>query len=399
MTACKVLLLPTLIQSAVAVVQPWSPNYAFVSTLPSKSTVTTPPLSTTTSLHASKSTAARKKKNKPAKRGGFGNTAPSKQKPKKDAIFYPELESQVLKTLVPSPIDNVENDELMGSVLSEEMYDRLEDIYGLPKFNFGGDGAIYKSIGSTAESDASGGSVEEEDSGSSLFDDILSGGSSQSQSNNNALDDLLSPSLSSAPISLDDIMESKSDNAKENQSSPSKTTFDLNNIPAFDKFRVLHTDPMVLAIDDFFTNEECDEYVQMSLDSESSNEQSTLSNLQPMLLGKSQTVGKDSRSQAQRTSTTWFHYYQGVPELMAKASRLLGLESINRWEEPQTVRYRRNEKFTWHLDALSPEEATNEKGAGQRVATLLVYLTELTRDDGGATMFRDLGGDDGPLKV
>lgn len=85
---------------------------------------------------------------------------------------------------------------------------------------------------------------------------------------------------------------------------------------------------------------------------------------------------------------------------MAKASRLLGLESINRWEEPQTVRYRRNEKFTWHLDALSPEEATNEKGAGQRIATLLVYLTELTRDDGGATMFRDLGGGkDGPLKV
>ena len=117
-----------------------------------------------------------------------------------------------------------------------------------------------------------------------------------------------------------------------------------------------------------------------------------------MLLGQSQTVGKDSRSKAQRTSTTWFHYYEGVPELMAKASRLLGLEGIGRWEEPQTVRYRRNEKFTWHLDALSPEDATSEVGAGQRVATLLVYLTDIPTEDGGATMFRDLGGD-GPLKV
>ena len=66
-----------------------------------------------------------------------------------------------------------------------------------------------------------------------------------------------------------------------------------------------------------------------------------------------------------------------------------------------THRYRRNEKFTWHLDALSPDEASNESGAGQRVATLLVYLTDLPSQNGGATMFRDLGGGDGsiPLKV
>jgi hypothetical protein len=66
-----------------------------------------------------------------------------------------------------------------------------------------------------------------------------------------------------------------------------------------------------------------------------------------------------------------------------------------------THRYRRNEKFTWHLDALSPDEASNESGAGQRVATLLVYLTDLPCQNGGATMFRDLGGGDGsiPLKV
>ncbi len=124
---------------------------------------------------------------------------------------------------------------------------------------------------------------------------------------------------------------------------------------------------------------------------------------QPMILGQSRTIGTDSYSRAQRTSTTWFHHYGGVPELIAKASRILGLESINRWEEPQTVRYRKNEQFTWHLDALSPTTHINNNnksstnvvdvdGAGQRIATLLVYLTNLSEEDGGATMFRDLGG-------
>jgi len=357
----------------------------------------------TVALCASKSAAKNKKKNKSSKQkgGGFGAAPTSSRKgSKQDTIKYPELEDKVLQTLVPSTQTN----EGEGSVLSEEMYDRIEEIYGLEKFNFGGENAIYKSIGTVDSSPSSANDediVESSDSDGSLFDDILSGGSSQSSSN--ALDGLLSPTTLSTPaISLDDILPSDSTQEKsstqENQSS-SSSTFDLNNIPPFEKFCVLHTDPMVLAIDDFFTEEECDKYVQLSLDAEKSDEQPSLSNLQPMLLGKSQTVGKDSRSQAQRTSTTWFHYFEGVPDLMAKASRLLGLKGIDRWEEPQTVRYRRNEKFTWHLDALSPDEATNESSAGQRVATLLVYLTDLTFDEGGATMFRDLGGDDGPLKV
>lgn len=62
------------------------------------------------------------------------------------------------------------------------------------------------------------------------------------------------------------------------------------------------------------------------------------------------------------------------------------------------IRYRRNEKFTWHLDALGPTQATDETG-GQRTVTLLVYLTDLEEGEGGATMFRDLGQDGQPLRV
>ena len=64
----------------------------------------------------------------------------------------------------------------------------------------------------------------------------------------------------------------------------------------------------------------------------------------------------------------------------------------------KSYRYRRNEKFTWHLDALSPAESSPEMG-GQRVATLLVYLTDLSSEEGGATKFRDLSDTNGMLKV
>lgn len=406
MTASSFILLPALMQAVQAFVplQTRTTVAGFVTKPITIITAPRPPVA----LDA-KSAAAKKKNKKsssPNKGGGFGSApsaVPPRKRPNKskgdDAdIAYPDLDPQVVQTLVPSPVDGA-NEGLGGVVLSEEMYDRLEEIYGQEKFNFGGEGAIYKSIGvadGASAADSDGGAEGEEDSGSpSLFDDILSGGGGTKQGNN-ALDDLFSPTTSSVPISLADVMEPNP------QDSSSSATFDLNSIPPFQKFRVLHTDPMVLAIDDFFTVEECDRYIQVSIDSENNPRgggEADERNLQPMLLGQSQTVGKDSRSKAQRTSTTWFHHYEGVPELMAKASRLLGLGGIGRWEEPQTVRYRRNEKFTWHLDALSPEEATDASGAGQRVATLLVYLTDLAKGDGGATMFRDLGGEDGPLKV
>ena len=101
---------------------------------------------------------------------------------------------------MPSPFGGA-NEEQLGSVQSEEMYDRLEEIYGLGKFNFGGEGVIYKSIG-VADSDASnddGGEKEEDGgSGASLFDHILSGVGTGSSQSNSALHMLL-PSPS-API-------------------------------------------------------------------------------------------------------------------------------------------------------------------------------------------------------
>merc|ERR1719464_187402 len=121
----------------------------------------------------------------------------------------------------------------------------------------------------------------------------------------------------------------------------------ISSLSHFEQIEILHIDPLVIGVNDFFTDEECDRYVKMSLKSDGNGDGGTLET-------RSKTVGKDTSAKEQRTSTTWFHHYRNVPELLAKACRLLGLSSddgIERWEEPQTVRYRRNEKFTWHLDA------------------------------------------------
>jgi 2OG-Fe(II) oxygenase superfamily len=272
---------------------------------------------------------------------GFGsNAAKTRKSPgveNGDYSVFPRLKPIVLETLIPSATSTFDSHEGEGGALPEEMYQRLDQIYGLANFNF--------------------------DAGP-------------------AMKETQAPLLAS-PTQMHSVQSDPT-----STSNPTSLRSHLCAIPAFSQFRVLHVDPLVLAIDGFMTMEECDAYVDRSLRHDAMH-------------ARSPTVGKDAAAQAQRTSTTWYHHYSNVPELMAKASRLLGLSNIDHWEEPQTVRYRRKEKFTWHLDALGPSESRGELG-GQRTATLLVYLTDLEPSDGGATLFRDLrfaGGSDQCLRV
>jgi hypothetical protein len=334
-----------------------------------------------TSLSA-KSAAKKKKKTSNAKGGGFGK-ATTVRTPKKiidendDYAAYPALEAGVIETLV-SSTDKSEKDDL-----SQEMYDRIAQIYGFINFNY--------PEGWFDESNDRG-----KDSESMSFGDLLSAsGKSGSKPAPSDVGDLLKPSAPDREFS-DLIASATGGGITNNESTEAgikESSLNLRNLPPFSKFRVLHVDPMVVVIDDFFTAEECDKYVDLC----AQPKKRTTSNDMPMQI-RSKTVGKDSLAMAQRTSTTWYHHFKSVPELVAKASRLIGLDSINRWEEPQTVRYQQTEKFTWHLDALSPSETFTESG-GQRAATLLVYLSDIGEDHGGSTVFRDLGGEEKYLKV
>jgi hypothetical protein len=285
--------------------------------------------------------------NNVSNRIGFGVASRSQSLPKQNAKFdddysiFPALDASVQATLLPASTAFA---PAASSGLSVEIKARLSQIYGFPKFNYE----------------------------SNEFD-------SQNIDGMNIIDALVAtemPLVRPTPI----------------LSTAHASALSLEALPNFPNIQALHVDPMVLSIPHFFTAEECDRYVALCTKKVQGNMSTNAPNQlydHDVMQSRSPTVGKDVTAKAQRTSTTFYHHYRNVPELMAKASRLLGLDNIDCWEEPQTVRYQPLEKFTWHLDALGPNEISLLK-SGQRIATLLVYLTDLDDSMGGATIFRDL---------
>lgn len=146
------------------------------------------------------------------------------------------------------------------------------------------------------------------------------------------------------------------------------------------KLNCLHKSPPVLSVENFFTPKECDEYIQLTAErSQNLNDDSS----SPM---KVNSATFSPLAQSKRTSTTWYCYFSQVPTILAKAKRLLYL-SLDQIEEPQIVRYRTGEEFTYHYDEIPPPQLPN---GGQRICTLLVYLNTIDEDRGGGTIFRDL---------
>ena len=123
-----------------------------------------------------------------------------------------------------------------------------------------------------------------------------------------------------------------------------------------------------MGIENFFTEEECAETKAVTMADAFQVNSATFSPL----------------AQSKRTSTSWFCYYNTMATLLAKAHRRLSIP-LEQMEEPQIVRYRTGEEFSWHYDEVPPTQLDN---GGQRVATLLVYLNTVKR--GGGTIFRDL---------
>jgi prolyl 4-hydroxylase len=139
------------------------------------------------------------------------------------------------------------------------------------------------------------------------------------------------------------------------------------------KLHLVHQSPPVLVIENFFTHEECQQVIDIAMAPSDGHT--------PMEV-RSATFSP--LAQSQRTSTSWFCYYSQLPTLLAKTRHILGIP-LPQLEEPQIVRYRAGEEFTWHYDEVPRSQMGN---GGQRLATLLVYLN--TVENGGETVFRDL---------
>lgn len=155
--------------------------------------------------------------------------------------------------------------------------------------------------------------------------------------------------------------------------------------------KLVHESPPVLVFDNFLTEQECLNVQRVAIpvndndDDDDSRQQSSSSSpsSQPT------TVQVDSATfstlaQSRRTSTSWFCSYAAVPTVLAKARHLLGVD-VHCMEEPQIVRYKSGQEFSWHYDQVPTAQLDN---GGQRIGTFLIYLNDVTR--GGGTVFRDL---------
>lgn len=153
------------------------------------------------------------------------------------------------------------------------------------------------------------------------------------------------------------------------------------------KLKLLHKSPPVLSIENFFTDNECDEYIDLTKDPEKEQTSTSSSDKDSTLKINSATFS--TLAYSKRTSTTWYCHYRQVATLLSKAKRLLNKLPLEQMEEAQIVRYRTGEEFSWHYDEIPTEQLWN---GGQRIATLLVYLNALSDTGGGGTIFRDLKG-------
>ena len=152
------------------------------------------------------------------------------------------------------------------------------------------------------------------------------------------------------------------------------------------KMKLLHKNPPVLSIENFFTDAECEEYMALTKEHE---ESSSTDDNSPL---KINSATFSTLAYSKRTSTTWYCHYSQVPSLLAKAKHLMNALPLEQMEEAQIVRYRIGEEFSWHYDEIPSEQLEN---GGQRIATLLVYLNSLSEKGGGGTIFRDLKGVNG----
>ena len=101
---------------------------------------------------------------------------------------------------------------------------------------------------------------------------------------------------------------------------------------------------------------------------------------------------EEERYTDSRTSESVFLHHRSAPTLMERAETLVGLPRTH-FEWPSVTRYRVGDRFGTHIDAFNLETESGRRAAGrggQRVATLLIYLSECA---GGVTRFPLLGVD------
>lgn len=159
------------------------------------------------------------------------------------------------------------------------------------------------------------------------------------------------------------------------QPGPPNMNYHLSTVDlSFPGIRVINSNPPVFEIDDFLTAEQCSALIDQAQNSKSLGG-----------MGISQTFS-GSGAVSSRTSSTCYLPAEYVTDILEKVQLLTGVP-ISHYEETQICRYTAGQQYSWHYDSIPVKF---QKGWGNRLATLIVYLNDVASVCGGATGFRDL---------
>ena len=154
-------------------------------------------------------------------------------------------------------------------------------------------------------------------------------------------------------------------------SSPSRTPLALAGL------KRVHDSPPVYLVEDFLTDEEC---------------QALIETAGPLLQRSKTHAAAGSEATKGRTSLTCHlakHVYP-CPILLKKIHNLTN-KPYGHMELPQVARYASSQRYVEHYDGVDPHTEAGRSfcaAGGQRVATVLVYLNEVS--EGGCTHFKRL---------
>lgn len=133
--------------------------------------------------------------------------------------------------------------------------------------------------------------------------------------------------------------------------------------------------PPIYVIDEFLTAEECDRLIEISKDR----------------LEESNVVNDTNISKSKdRQSNSAYFIYEDVPFLKEKGEKLMN-RSSSTFEHAQVTYYHQDGFYKSHYDSFDGKTAQGQRSlanGGQRLATILIYLTSNSK--GGGTFFPKL---------
>ena len=153
-----------------------------------------------------------------------------------------------------------------------------------------------------------------------------------------------------------------------------------------DNVTLFSSDPIIYVVDDFISEDECQEFINCSKDK-----------LQPATVVG---LNKEQKLKGRTNEFAWLEHHanESIHEVSKRLSILVQMP-IRNAEMFQVVHYESGTEYKPHFDSFDQSTELGKKywePGGQRMITALIYLNDV--EDGGATYFPELNISINPKK-